>query len=185
MWTSTRLTLLAAIAALPLAACQTTEKAVTTAQSAVQAQATPTLSTTDATFLNTAAAGDLAEVQFGQLASTRGTRASTRRFGSQMEADHTTVNQELMTLADSKQFTPPGSMDTMHEQMFSQLQATKGRAFDKPYLDGQVQDHQAMVQAFQTEAQGGTDPDVKAFAAHNLPMLQRHLRTARQLDPAH
>jgi putative membrane protein len=182
---TTRLTLLAAIAALPLAGCQTTEKAVTTAQSAVQAQTTPTLSTADATFLNTAAASDLAEVQFGTLAGTRATRAPVRRFANQMVTDHTTLNQELMSLADRKQFSPPGSMDTLQGQTFSQLQAAHGRAFDKAYLDAVVQDLQASVQAFQTEARDGTDPDVKAFAASNLPAVQAHLRAARRLDPAH
>lgn len=36
---------------------------------------------------------------------------------------------------------------------------------------------------FESEAQNGADPEVKAFAAQNLPMMQRHLAMARRLDP--
>lgn len=181
--TTFRYALLAAAALLPLAACQSAEQAATTVQSAAQAQVTPTLSTTDATFINTVGQAGVEEVQFGQLAQTKAASPAIRRFARQMVAQHTTANQQLMALGQSKQLTPPTDMDTMHTQMFSDLQGLRGRAFDKRYMDGQVQDHQAVVAAFQTEAQNGTDADVKAWAAQNLPMMQQHLSMAQRLDP--
>jgi Domain of unknown function (DUF4142) len=93
------------------------------------------------------------------------------------------ANQRLAALARAKQMTPPSSMDTLHTQVYQQLQNTRGRNFDKLYMDGQVQDHQTVVQVFQNEAQNGTDPDVRAFAQQNLPMMQHHLEMAQRLDP--
>lgn len=164
-----------ALAVLPLMACSQTEKAATTAKSAAQAQVNPTLSTTDATFINTAAAGGTAEVQFGQLAAQKGGTAAVRRFGQEMVTDHGRLNQELTQLAQSKQISPPTSMDTMHQQSYDDLQKLRGRAFDRQYLQGQMQDHEATLQAFQQEAQNGTDPQVKAFAARSVSVIQSHL----------
>jgi putative membrane protein len=178
-----RLPLLAAVILLPLAGCATSEKAVTAVQSAVQAQTTPTLSTSDTTFLNTAGRAGAEEVMFGKLAQTKATTAADRRFAGTMVMQHTALNQQLVQLAQSKGITPPSDPDTAHQMAYDQLQKLHGRAFDKAYLDGQVQDHQAVVAAFQTEAQDGTDPDIKAFAAKNQQEMQQHLAMAQRLDP--
>ena len=57
----------------------------------------------------------------------------------------------------------------------------RGRAFDRTYLNGQATDHAAVLALFQTEAQSGTDPDVKAFAARVAPDIQAHLTMAEKL----
>lgn len=44
-----------------------------------------------------------------------------------------------------------------------------------------VRDHQEDLQAYENEAQNGTDRDVKAFAIRTVPILQEHLRMAQQL----
>ena len=178
-----RAALLAAVSMLALAGCQQTEKAATDVKSAAQAQTNPTLSTSDTTFINTAATAGAEEVQFGELAKTKATTPAIRNFASRMVTDHTTANEKLAALATSKQFTAPTTMDTMHDDALDKLKGSHGRAFNKMYLDGQVQDHTQVVQAFKDEAQNGTDPDVKAFAQETLPTLEHHLVLAKRLDP--
>jgi len=169
------------VAAIGLTACQSFEKAATTVQSATQAQMSPSLSTTDATFINTVGAAGIAEVQFGQLAQTQATRTAVRAFGAQMVADHTAANNELATLAQSKQMTPPSDMDMMHKAKHDQLSNIAGSEFDRVYMQGQVEDHIAVINAFQDEIANGTDADVKAFAQKHLPAMQQHLQAARIL----
>lgn len=178
-----RITLFAAVSMLSLAGCQQTEKAATDVKSAAQAQTNPTLSTSDVTFINSAATAGVEEVQFGELAKTKATTPAIRGFASQMVKDHTAANEKLTALATSKQFTAPTSMDTMHDSAYDTLKSSKGRAFNKLYMDGQVQDHMQVVQAFKDEAQNGTDPDVKAFAQEMVPTLEHHLQMAERLDP--
>jgi putative membrane protein len=175
--------LIAAVSLLALAGCQQSEKAATTVKSAAQAQVNPTLSTSDTTFINTAATAGSEEVTFGQLAQTKATTAAIRGFAAQMVKDHSAANQRLGSLATAKQITPPAGMDRMHSDAFQALNSAKGRAFDKAYMDGQVQDHMQVVQLFKDEAQNGTDPDVKAFAQQLLPTLEHHLEMAQRLDP--
>ncbi len=47
-------------------------------------------------------------------------------------------------------------------------------AFDHAYARAMVQDHQEDLRLYQEEAANGTDPDVKAFAARHVPLLQEH-----------
>ena len=169
------------VAAVGMAACQTSEKAATGVQSAAQAQMTPTLSTTDANFINTVGAGGHAEVEFGELAQTQATRTNVRAFAAQMVSDHTAAGNELATLAQNKQMTPPSEMDLNHKAKYDQLKNTYGTEFDRVYIQGQVDDHTAVVNAFQNEISNGTDADLKAFAQKHLPTIQHHLDMARQI----
>ena len=57
----------------------------------------------------------------------------------------------------------------------------RGAAFDRAYAKAMVEDHQEDLRVYQEEAASGTDPDVKAFAARQVPLLQEHLRMAQRL----
>lgn len=173
-----------ALAILPLAACSSTHKAATEVQSAAQAQVNPTLSTTDTNFINQAAAGGIAEVQLGQLAAKKGGTPAVRRFGEQMVREHTPVNDRLMQLAQTKQLSPSTTLDAPHQQTYDTLNGLRGRAFNQQYLTGQLADHQDQLTLFQTEAQSGTDPDVKAFAAQNVGVIQHHVDELQRLTSA-
>ncbi len=170
------------LAAVGIAACESSQKAVTTVQSATQAQMTPTLSTTDANFINTVGAGGHAEVAFGRLAEGRATRTEVRAFAAQMVSDHTAAGNELSALAQRKEMTPPAEMDLAHQTKYDQVEDIYGREFDRVYIEGQVEAHTATVNAFQDEITNGTDADVKAFAQKHLPTIQHHLEMARQLQ---
>jgi putative membrane protein len=171
-------------ALLALAACQPAEQAGTTGQSAGQVQATPAQSTTDATFINTAGTLGLEEVRFAQLAETKAADPAVRRFAAKMTADHTMVDQRLAALAQSEGITPPSNMDGRHETLYRQLQSLDGPAFDRAYMAGQMQDVTMVIQAFQTEADSGKDPQVRSFAQQYLPMMQQHLQMALTVPAA-
>ena len=171
----------AAITPLLLMGCAQTQQAADTTVAAAKAQVNPTLSTSDATFMTTGARGGIAEVQMAQLALQKSRSPAVRRFAETMIAHHGKSNQEMMALAQQKQITPPSTMGAEHQATYDQLAGLRGRAFDRAYGQAMVADHQEDLQVYQTEAQDGTDPDVKAFAARNVPVLQQHLRMAQRL----
>src|SRR3712207_3382725 len=94
----------AAFAPLFLFGCAETQRAADTTVAAARAQVNPTLSTSDATFMTTAARGGLAEVQLGQLAQRNGRSAAVKRFGQRMINDHGRANREMMAMAQQKQW---------------------------------------------------------------------------------
>ena len=164
-----------------VAGCAQTQKAADTTVAAAQAQLSPTLSTSDAAFMTTAARGGMAEVQMGELAQRNGRSAAVKRFGQHMANDHGRSNQEMMALARRKELTPPGGMGAEHQRIYDDLAKLRGSAFDRAYAQAMVQDHEEDLRLYQQEAANGTDPEVKAFAARNVAILEEHLRMARRL----
>jgi putative membrane protein len=55
------------------------------------------------------------------------------------------------------------------------LNGLSGAEFDKAYVDAMLADHEEDVALFKSEADGGKDADVKAWAGKTLPSLQMHL----------
>ncbi len=176
---------LGAALALPLlAGCAQTQRAADTTVAAAKAQVNPTLSTSDATFMTEGARGGMSEVQMGQLAQRNGRSAAVKRFGQQMVSHHGRSNQEMMALAQRKEIAPPATIGAEQQRIYDDLAKLRGSAFDRAYARAMVQDHQEDLRLYQTEAADGTDPDVKAFAARHVPVLQEHLRMAQRL-PQH
>jgi putative membrane protein len=67
-------------------------------------------------------------------------------------------------------------------KLFSKLE---GAQFDREFLRYQVMHHEKDVAAFNLQAKEGQDPDLKAFAAKQLPVLKEHLQQARDLATQH
>lgn len=163
----------------PAQSVRTTESPSSTASPTTPGQ--NNLSSSDKQFMTEAAQGGLAEVQLGQLASKRGASNAVKQYGQRMVQDHTLVNNQLKQLATQKGVTLPTSLDSKNKQIQQSLSKLSGAKFDRQYLNQMLQDHEKDVSAFQTQAQEGQDPDVKAFAAQTLPALQEHLQQVRSI----
>ncbi len=175
----------AALALLPLAACTTTLQAVdattTAGESVMQAATNPTLSSADAYFMDRAARGGLTTVQASDLATHRAARADIRRYAAMARADRSRLNGELAALAQRKRISLPTTPSATQQQMLSELLGLAGATFDRQYLGQEVALQSHAIELYREEAKVGTDPDVRAFAARALPLLQHHLLTAERL----
>ena len=136
------------------------------------------MSAADKSFATNAAAGGLAEVSLGKLATQKATSEKVRAFGQQMVTDHTQANQELMQLAQKEHLTLPKQPTAQQQADERKLRSENGPAFDTAYMRDMLQDHRKDVAEFQKEAQNGRDPGLKAFAQKYLPILQNHLKMA-------
>ena len=65
----------------------------------------------DKIFLRKAAEGGMAEVQFGQLAAQKASSDDVKAFGQKMVDDHTALNNEMATVADSLGVRAPKTID--------------------------------------------------------------------------
>lgn len=162
-------------ALLLLGGCAAADKAAVQVQAVAQAQTSPTLSVADATFLDQATRTGIADVALGQLARTQGSRASTRDYALRLADSQTTLNQDLTRLGAAKHITPTESVDPTHDAAYQQLASLHGRAFDRAWLDQMAADQQSMLHLYRTVVASGADPDVRAFAARNIPMLEHRL----------
>src|SRR5947199_6261818 len=132
------------------------------------AKAASKLSAADKNFMMNAAKGGMMEVEAGKMAAQNAQNADVKKFGNRMVTDHSKANSELMALAKEEGVSLPAGKSP-----------GKWKS-DKGYMDMMVKDHQGDLAEFQKEAQSGTDPDVKAFAAKGAKMVTAHLKLAQE-----
>jgi putative membrane protein len=145
--------------------------------------AVPVLAADDM-FVTKAAKGGMAEVELGKLASEKGTSDAVKQFGQRMVTDHGKANDELKSLAQSKNVTLPTEIDAKEKALRDRLMKLSGPAFDRAYMQAMVADHVKDVNEFKMESKSGKDPEVKAWAAKTLPTLEEHLKMARDANGA-
>jgi len=142
----------------------------------------PQTQSPDRAFVMAAAAGGMAEVDLGQLASSKASNEKVKMFGERMVKDHGMAGDELKTLAASKQITVPTSLDAKHQATHDRFAKLSGADFDRAYVKDMLADHKKDVAEFMKESQSGKDPEVKAWAAKTLPTLQEHLKMIEDID---
>jgi putative membrane protein len=135
-----------------------------------------------ADFVKEAAISDMFEIQSSQLAQSKG-GDQTKAFAAQMVTDHQKTTDELKGLVDAGKVkaTLPTQMDSAHQKMLDKLQKLNGPDFDKQYDTDQVSGHKQAVSLFERYGKGGSNPDLKDWAAKTLPTIQHHLEMARGL----
>jgi putative membrane protein len=136
----------------------------------------------DKKFLKDAALGGMTEVELGRLAQQKASSDAVKQFGQKMVDDHTKANDQLKEVASKENIPVPDALDSKHESRISKLAKLSGPDFDKAYIKDQVKDHQQDVSEFKTEADNGSDPNIKQFASNTLPTLEQHLNMAKELN---
>jgi putative membrane protein len=140
------------------------------------------VSAADMKFARDAAVGGLMEVQMGMTAEQKASNDKVKQFGQKMVNDHSKANDQLMSIASKKNITLPTEIDAKHKKAMEMTSKMSGTGFARDYMRDMVRDHETDVAEFQKEANSGSDPDLKNFAAMTLPTLQQHLQMAKDID---
>lgn len=125
----------------------------------------------------------LAEIETGRLALDKTQNPQVRRFAQQMIDDHTQAMKELQQLGQKKQMSVPTETDFQHKAIATALRLLTGETFDKQYIrQVGVNDHRRTVDLLTRMQQTARDPELQAHAGKMLPIVQRHLAMAREMD---
>jgi putative membrane protein len=183
-----------AATALLLGACKKTENVdntttTTTSTSMTDTSATTTTTGTSATtlskddqeFATKAAQGNMAEVNLGTMAAQKGTSPDVKAFGNRMVNDHGKALDELKQWASNKGFTLPTDVSADQKATADKLSQKSGKDFDKTYADTMADDHEKDAKEFDKASKNAQDPDLKAWAAKTLPVIQDHLKMAKDM----
>lgn len=128
-----------------------------------------------------AANGGMLEVALGQLAQKNGSSKRVKDFGAMLEKDHGEAGAKLKELAKRKDIVLPDSLSNDAQKHVEKLSKKTGRDFDKAYMDMMVDDHNKDIDKFKKASEDAKDADLKAFAAGTLPVLQKHLDSAKAI----
>lgn len=125
---------------------------------------------------------NLAEIETGRLALEKTQNTQVRQFAQQTVDEHTKALQELQQLAQKKQLKVPEEADFQHKAIATAMRLLSGETFDRQYIRQiAVRDHRRAEDLLQ-KAQRSQDSDIKAYASRLLPVVQRHLAMARDLE---
>ena len=136
----------------------------------------------DQQFVNDAAKGNREEVVIGKMVVSKAGSPDVKRFAQMMVDDHTKALNQLQQVASKKNLTVPDGLPDDAKDLQDKVSSESGKQLDKDYMDAMVQDHQKDVQEFQQATQNVQDTDVKQWATKTLPVLQKHLDRAQQID---
>jgi len=173
------------VLALMTVGCTSTNKAATpdtAAQPNSGAAASSPSINSDQNFVTKAAQGNSAEIELGKIVAAKSKNPSVKQFAQTMVKDHTTALNELQELAQSRNLNFNDDLPEDAKMLQTKLSSDTGKQLDKDYMERMVEDHQKDVQEFTDKSQNAKDPDVKQWASKTLPVLQKHLEKAQQID---
>jgi putative membrane protein len=140
------------------------------------------LSSSDKQFLITAAKTDMIEAHEGQMAENQASRSDVKDFARTLVQDHTDDYGRLTTLASKVGVSIPTGINSAKEHGIAPLARLKGDRFDREFTSEEVADHKRVLAEFRREAEHGKDPDVKAYASAEIPVLEKHLHLAESCE---
>jgi len=191
----------AMVSALALAACgSNTERK---ADNAVDAAQNAIANTADATgnvlenagqalmptpspqeFVNRAARSDAFEIAAAELAAKNASSAAVKDFARMMVDAHnqSTAAIKKAAAAATPAVTPDAALTSDQQEDLAELRALTGERFDKEYIDGQVDAHEDALDLMKKYAADGEAASLKNAARDLVPVIEKHLARARELD---
>ncbi len=151
------------------------------------ASAAPAGALTDANIAWILDQANAADSGRGQLASTKATEADVKSFGKLMMGEHHALRKAGQDLVKKLNVTPTAPAgDQSEAQAKTELDSLnampKGKAWDKAYIDYEVNAHQQVL-ATATKAEGAAqNAELKDLIKKAGPVIQKHLTRAQEIQ---
>lgn len=145
---------------------------------------------TDAQIAAIVVTANQVDIDAGELAQSSGSDPQVRAFGKQMVADHRGVNKQATALVTKLGIEPEEnatsrSLRSAGNDNLKRLKALQGAAFDKAYIDHEVQYHQQVLDAIdKTLIPNASNGELKALLVKVRPAFAAHLEHAKQVRAA-
>jgi putative membrane protein len=135
----------------------------------------------DATFIQKAAQGGVAEVELSKLAEQNAKSGEVKKFAEHMVRDHTSNNRELEQIATKENVALPKELDSEHAAIRDKLAGLKDEKFDKAYIDAMRTDHQKMEELLKSSEGTVTSAELKTYIKKTTAAVEAHLHEADKL----
>ncbi len=150
-------------------------------QQQVQAAHDPVLTQTDKDFIAQADKDYVQERALSQLVAEKSGNKRIKNFADTLFKEHSDALQKLDAIMQKYGVKEPESPE-------EQLKATAPlarlprRSLDREFVKLMLEDHTRAIATFQQEANSANDGDVRHYAIDQLPILDNHLKQAKQLE---
>ena len=127
------------------------------------------------------------DIDMAKFAESRTHNAPVRAFAQRMITDHTGVNEQAAALAKKLGVTPADnavsqSLQADAKQARTKLEALRGAAFDRAYMDREIAYHQAVLDAIDKVLVPTTEnAELKKLLTDVRPAVASHLDHAKRV----
>ena len=128
------------------------------------------------------------DIDAGKLAASKSSNPEVKKFAQQMVTDHTGVNRQAKELVTKLKVTPEDnptaqSLKKGGEENLAHLKTLSGKAFDKAYVDHEVEYHQQVLDAIdKTLIPSAQNAELKSLLVKVRPAFEAHLEHAKHLQ---
>jgi putative membrane protein len=123
------------------------------------------------------------EVQLGKLAEQKGRMAEVKSFGRMMSEHHSSINDQLKSLASSKGITVPTVLSDDKQKKLEKFSGKSTKDFDEDYIECMIDDHEKDIKLFEDKASDDkADADLRKWVVETLPTLRNHLAEIKKID---
>lgn len=128
------------------------------------------------------------EIESGRLAQQQATDPEVQAFATRMVTEHSAMEEQNRLLAEQLELKPEPNdasrrLHEMGAQSMSQLKGVSGAAFDRVYINSQVQAHEETLRVIdQTLIPRARNPEQRAMLEDARPKIVAHLEQAQQLQ---
>lgn len=139
----------------------------------------------DAEIAKVAVVANQIDIDYAKLAIDRSENPDVREFANTMIADHNAIIEQAVALVTKLGVVPmendvSKSLLKQEADTTKNLKATKGKAFDKAYIDNEVAYHKAVIGAVKDVLiPQSQNAELKALLETALPILETHLAHAK------
>ncbi|HEX8989630.1 MAG TPA: DUF4142 domain-containing protein [Rhodocyclaceae bacterium] len=154
------------------------------ASAAVLAQEKPN----DAQIAEILTTANQADIDAGKLAESKGTDKDVKSFGKEMVTDHGASNRSVAALAKKLGVKPEQSptsktLKAGAEDNMKKLQGLSGAAFDKAYIDHEVEFHQVVLDSIdKTLMPSASNAELRSAITSTRPVIAAHLARAKSIQ---
>src|SRR5262252_333260 len=148
----------------------------------VQAARDKTLTEAEKQFINDAVRDGVKERSMGRVVVAKTTNADVKDYAKMVVNDHSKALNDLVDLMKEAGMNQPGGLPEVKHEAQDRLSELSGPAFDREYINLMVQDHQKAISKFQQEETTAQDESLRNYVKQVLPMLQKHLEKAQELQ---
>lgn len=132
-------------------------------------------------FVERSTIGSNFAIQSSQNLLEKSSHPQIRQLAQDLVADHTALAAELRALPEASTRQPSSGDDRMESKMAS-LRGYEGDELNRWYVQMQVEVQQDLATLYESYAQNGEVPALKALAQKHLPGIRMHLQRAQSLQ---
>jgi putative membrane protein len=128
------------------------------------------------------------DIDYGKIALAKSKNKQVREFAQRMVTDHSAVQKSVLELAAKLKLTPEDNA-TSHSlkdnavTVTAKLNALKGKAFDKFYIDNEVSYHKQVTDALETMLiPNAKNAELKSALVGAQALFLEHLAHCRQIQ---